>query len=125
MASPVCTSKNCMPSLSTAAYLDLRIELALGQLEPFLTRRSLPLRAWLPGQELHGPAVAHDQDQRGAAPDDPVPDGAELGVGDSHWRRHHEAAPGAFLGEEPHALSAKDTSTAAKPTAIARRHARQ
>jgi hypothetical protein len=35
---------------------------------------------------LHGPAVAHDQDQRGAAPDDPVPDGAEPGVGDPRWR---------------------------------------
>src|SRR4029077_14035086 len=51
MASPVCTSKNCVSSLSTAAYLDLGIELALGQLEPFLTRRSLPLRARVPGQE--------------------------------------------------------------------------
>src|SRR6266566_1692884 len=51
MASPVCTSKNCVSSLSTAAYLDLRIELALEQLEPLLTRRALPLRAWLPGQE--------------------------------------------------------------------------
>ena len=38
--------------------------------------------------DLHGPGVAHDQDQRGAAPDDPVPDGAEPGMSDSHWRRH-------------------------------------
>src|SRR6266566_10100715 len=36
-----------------------------------------------------------------------------------------EAVPGAFPGEEPHALSAKDTSTAAKPTAISSRNARQ
>src|ERR1700749_12082 len=33
--------------------------------------------------------------------------------------------PGAFPGEEAHALSAQDTSTAARPKAIARRPARQ
>src|SRR4029077_15720953 len=36
-----------------------------------------------------------------------------------------EAVPGAFPGEEAHALSAKDIITAARPKAIARRHARQ
>jgi len=36
-----------------------------------------------------------------------------------------EAVPGAFPGAEPHAFSAKDISTAAKPKAIARRNARQ
>ena len=36
-----------------------------------------------------------------------------------------EAVPGAFPGGEAHALSAKDISTAARPKAIARRHARQ
>src|SRR6266567_2553403 len=36
-----------------------------------------------------------------------------------------EAVPGAFTGEEPHALSAKDTSTAARPQAISSRNARQ
>src|SRR6476661_3416094 len=36
-----------------------------------------------------------------------------------------EAVPAAFPGEEAHALSAKDIITAARPKAIARRHARR
>jgi hypothetical protein len=37
---------------------------------------------------LHGPGVAHDQDQGRAAPDDPVPDRAQLGV--SHLHRSQD-----------------------------------
>jgi hypothetical protein len=33
-----------------------------------------------------------------------------------------EAVPGAIAGAEPHALSATDTSTAARPQPIPRRH---